>query len=119
MILADTTVWIDHFRRVDVEFIQCLEMRVVGGHDLVIEELALGTIPDRSATLASLENLHSFPNVSHEEMMALIRERKLYGRGIGAVDARLLSSVLIAGGCLWTRDKRLKAIARELGVSYD
>ena len=39
------------------------------------------------------------------------------GRGIGYVDAHLLAAARLAGAALWTRDKRLHAIAVELGVA--
>jgi predicted nucleic acid-binding protein len=41
------------------------------------------------------------------------------GLGIGFIDAHLLASCLIDHGTLlWTRDKRLAAVAQQLGVNY-
>ena len=39
------------------------------------------------------------------------------GRGIGFVDAHLLAATALNGNALlWTKDKRLAAVADELGV---
>lgn len=50
----------------------------------------------------------------------LVEERRLWGRGLSAVDAALLASVVVPPGILlWTRDERLRQAARELGVLAD
>ena len=42
------------------------------------------------------------------------------GKGVGYIDVHLLASVLIQGDAqLWTRDKRLLAIARSTALSYE
>jgi hypothetical protein len=42
------------------------------------------------------------------------------GGGIGYVDAHLLASVALAGQMrLWTRDKRLQAVATSLALAYE
>lgn len=40
------------------------------------------------------------------------------GRGIGYVDASILASALLVQANLWSRDKRLMALATELGCAY-
>ena len=41
-------------------------------------------------------------------------------RGIGYIDVHLLASIALSGdGRLWTRDRRLAAVARELDVAFD
>jgi hypothetical protein len=41
------------------------------------------------------------------------------GRGIGYIDVHLLASVALTGtGRLWTRDRRLAALAAELDLSF-
>lgn len=55
---------------------------------------------------------------SDEEVMHLVEQQKLFGRGIGWVDAQLLASArLTPGARLWTGDKRLAALAQVLGVA--
>lgn len=120
MILVDSSVWIDHFRHGDLELVEQLGRDVIGTHPLVIEELALGSLAERSTTLELLANLYGFPWVAHEELMALIESRVLWSRGLGAVDAQLLGSVLVVpGAALWTRDKRLRRAAADAGVLWD
>jgi len=48
----------------------------------------------------------------------LIEGQRLFGRGIGYVDAHLLAAVrLTADAKLWTVDRRLQAVATELGLA--
>ena len=69
--------------------------------------------------LALLESLQGFPVLTHEEVMALVNGRRLGVRGLSAVDAHLLGSVMLVGGArLWTRDKRLLAACRDGAVAY-
>ncbi|MFZ5850614.1 MAG: type II toxin-antitoxin system VapC family toxin [Actinomycetota bacterium] len=117
MILVDTSVWIDHLHRADPQLTAALEADEVGQHPYVLEELALGSIPERPRFLVLLESLRPFPLLSHGELMALVEARQLWGRGLSAVDAHLIGSVLLApAGRLWTRDSRLRSVADECGV---
>lgn len=117
MILVDTSVWIDHLHATDTELVQLLESDAVGSHPLVIEELALGRIAERATLLDGLASLTAFPVLSHGEVLQLVEVQPLWGRGLNAVDAHLLGSVLITPGArLWTRDKRLRSAAEEAGV---
>jgi len=52
---------------------------------------------------------------THDEALAMIEQYKLMGRGVGFVDVHLLASARLSKATLWTRDKRLAAIAAELG----
>ena len=53
-------------------------------------------------------------------MRYFIQERRLWGRGLSAVDAAILASVVVTPGMsLWTRDKRLRQAARDAGVLAD
>ena len=89
----------------------------IGCHRLVIEELALGSMKQRGVVLGLLSGLYHFPTVTHLELLHLVDHRRLWGKGLSAIDANLLGSVaLVDGARLWTRDKRLKAICAELGV---
>lgn len=117
MILVDTSVWIDHLHATDSELVTMLGEDQVGTHPAVIEELALGAIKGRDQMLSLLADLWPFPAVSHSELLALADQRRLWGKGLSAVDAHLLGAVaLVAGSQLWTRDKRLHAACRDLGL---
>jgi len=50
-------------------------------------------------------------------VLLLIEDWRLFGIGIGYMDAHLLASVLLTPETrLWTRDKRLREIARQLSL---
>ena len=119
MILVDTSIWIDHFHAAEPSLVAFLRDDQVGCHRAVIEELALGSIKQRGLVLALLESLRGFPVLTHEEMMALVEGRQLWGRGLSTVDVHLLGSVMLVDGArLWTRDKRLLAACRDGGAAY-
>jgi hypothetical protein len=53
-----------------------------------------------------------------KEVLQFVAARGLFGRGIGYIDAHLLTSVqLTPGASLWTRDKRMLEIAGKLGLA--
>jgi predicted nucleic acid-binding protein len=119
VILVDTSIWIDHLHASEPSLVALLHDDQVGCHRAVIEELALGSIRQRDQVLTLLESLQRFPVVAHEEVMALVDGRHLWGRGLSAVDVHLLGSVMLVGGArLWTRDKRLLAACRDNGAAY-
>ena len=117
MILVDTSIWIDHLRASDATLVALLSSDEVGSHELIIEELALGSIKDREAVLGLLADLVAFPILDHAELLSLVERRRLWGRGLSAIDAHLVGSVaLMPGASLWTCDKRLKSAADDIGV---
>lgn len=118
MILVDTSVWIDHLRSTDHALFTELEAVRVLCHPFVIGEIALGNVKARKQTLELLRQLPQAPVAHSNELLYLIEQHKLHGRGIGWTDAHLLASTLLAGDArLWTRDKRLHACAAELGIA--
>jgi predicted nucleic acid-binding protein len=119
MILADTSVWIDYFREGLPELAERLRRSVVVMHPFVVGELACGNFSNRDATIELLQQLRSVTVAEHDEVFRFIRARKLYGRGIGYVDAHLLAAATIEGCQLWTKDKRLHAMAATLGVGVN
>lgn len=87
-------------------------------HPFVIGELACGALPNRAVLLEQLARLPGAPLASRSETMGLIERHALAGRGIGWIDVHLLASAMLAGHAqLWTRDKRLHAVAVELGLA--
>ena len=116
-VLVDTTIWIDHLRKTEPVLVDLLERDQVCVHQSVITELALGNLKNRSIFLKALERLMIVRNVDDQGVRHLVEERHLWGRGISAVDAALLASVVVTSGVsLWTRDKRLRQAARDVGV---
>lgn len=120
MTLVDTSVWIDHIARPDPRMVKLLADGEVVTHPLDIAEVALGSLRQRAERLSDLATLPSLSGVSSEVVVRAIDSWKLYSRGIGAVDAHLLCTVMRAESViLWTRDKRLRAVADELGVQCE
>jgi len=117
VILVDTSVWVDHLHATEPELVDLLARDEVGSHPMVEEELALGSLKGRSSVISLLSALHRFPSISHEEILDFVDGRRLWGRGLSAADVHLLGSVLLEGGSgLWTRDKRLRSAAPDVGV---
>lgn len=116
-VLVDTNIWIDHLRKTEPVLVDLLERDQVCMHQSVITELALGNLKNRSFFLKMLERLMIVRNVDDQGVRHLVEERRLWGRGLSAVDAALLASVVVTPGVsLWTRDKRLRQAARDVGV---
>ncbi|MFO8085730.1 MAG: PIN domain-containing protein [Desulfobacterales bacterium] len=118
MILADTNVWIKHFRESDAELISQLNIGFVVCHPFIIGELACGNIGNRAEILMLLQAIPSSPVVETTEILEFIENYSLMGRGLGYVDIHLLASAIIGNVVLWTFDRRLREAATELGVSY-
>ena len=115
MILADTSVWVDHLRRSDAALRAALEANEICIHPMVIGELACGNLRNRSI-LVNLQLLPQATVASHDEALAMIEQHTLMGRGVGFVDVHLLASAKLSKATLWTRDKRLAAVADGFGL---
>jgi predicted nucleic acid-binding protein len=117
LILADTSIWIDHLRAGNKELGKHLNQGQIVIHPLIIAELALGSLQERRKTLALLDLLPQVRVAQLSEVRLMIEARRLYSRGIGLTDAHLIASVFInPSTLLWTRDKRLRKAAEDLGI---
>jgi predicted nucleic acid-binding protein len=117
MILADTSVWINHLDKPsEVMSRLLLEDRILL-HPFVIGEVALGNLRNRHAILASLQKMPTLPVTDESDVLTMITSHNLFGSGVGYVDCHLLSSVALAKARLWTSDKRLAAAATKMNVS--
>lgn len=86
-------------------------------HPFIIGEIAVGSLRQRDVILRGLSALPRVNVADHNEVMHLIAQREIYGRGIGYVDAHLLASLQISDDtALWTRDKRLQQVALTLEI---
>ena len=98
--------------------VELLAAREVLGHPFVTGEIALGNLRRRDAILSDLQVLSQATLATHEEVLDLINRPRLYGRGIGFVDAHLLAAVrLTPDAGLWTSNGRLRRVAAELGLA--
>ena len=118
MILVDTSVWIDHFHHSDEDLKELLLSNQVCIHPFILGELSCGNISNRKEVLSLLRTLRSLDLVLDEEVFLLIEDRKLFGKGLGFIDIHLLASAMIHHFPIWTRDKSLSRVARELGVDF-
>jgi predicted nucleic acid-binding protein len=118
VILADTSVWVDHLRVSDKALVTLLDAGMVLVHPFVIGELALGSLRQRETVLRALAGLPHVGAVTDAEALHFIERHALFGRGIGYIDAHLLAAAqLTAGTELWTNDKRLHGVAVQLGLA--
>jgi predicted nucleic acid-binding protein len=118
VILADTSVWVDHLRAGDKSLAALLDAGMVLAHPFVIGELALGNLRQREIVLKALADLPHASVATDAEVLHFIERHALSGRGIGYIDAHLLAAVkLTAGAELRTNDKRLHRIAVQLGLA--
>jgi predicted nucleic acid-binding protein len=118
MTLVDTSVWVDHFRRGSPDLVEMLEQGKVLVHDYVIGELACGHLRNRQTTLDSLAGLPHARMATHREVLSFVQNHRLFGKGIGWIDAHLLASAESSGAQVWTLDRRLMRVAYPLGLSH-
>jgi len=119
MILVDTSVWIDHLRQSEPGLVAILEAGQVVMHPFIIGELACGNLGRRGELIALLQALPVAPVATDGEALGFIDRRHLMGRGIGYLDVHLLASVALDGDAtLWTRDRRLAAVAGDLALIH-
>ncbi len=119
MILVDTSVWIDHLRVADTKLAALLARGTVGMHPMIIGELACGNLKNRTELLSLWRNLPRIGAATDAEALYFIERHQLMGKGVGYIDIHLLAAVMLQGDALlWTRDKRLAALAVNLGLSF-
>jgi len=116
MILVDTSIWIDHLRSGNDRLKSLLLDQQVLCHPFVIGELACGMLHNRQEILRMLKALPEAHLLEHEEIMSFVDARRLYGLGIGWVDAHLLASTLLTHCAIWTFDKPLRRAVAVLNV---
>jgi predicted nucleic acid-binding protein len=119
LILVDTSVWVDHLRGGDAQLVDLLERARVVMHPFVVGEMACGSLRNRSSILELLLDLPAAAVAENDEVLGFIERHALHGKGIGYVDVHLLASAaLTAGAKLWTRDKKLRVVAKALGFAF-
>ena len=118
MILADTSLWVQHFRRGVPEFAEALQNGDISIHPVVIGELACGNLAERARTLTALCSLPRVETGAPEECLNFIESHALHGRGIGWNDIQLLVAARLSRNPLWSLDTRLTAAAIQLSVAF-
>jgi predicted nucleic acid-binding protein len=117
LILADTSIWIDHFRSGNKDLQKALNSGQIVIHPWIVAELALGSLRDRAKTLAMLDLLPQVRVARTSELRLTIEARRLYNLGIGLTDAHLIASVFLdPPTLLWTKDKQLRKVAESFAI---
>ena len=121
MVLVDTSVWIRSLANrapYTAELARLLGLNEVAGHELVYGELLIGDRGGRGKLLTAYERMHQASLIPHRDVAAFVRDRRLYGRGIGWIDVHLLASAIVGRLQVWTVDSGFSAVAKELGIAY-
>jgi predicted nucleic acid-binding protein len=120
VILIDASIWIDHIRSANRAIPELVDARKVLCHPFVIGEVAMGQFRGRGVFLTGLQKLQSAEVASDPEVMTLVERHRLFGKGIGYVDAHLLAAAFLTPEArLWTRDKRLKDAAKQMKLAAE
>lgn len=118
-VLVDTSVWVGHFKQHNEALVALLLAGWVVCHPRVVLEVACGIRPQRQPIIGMLGELETSPVATPVELLTLLERQAIFGRGCGFVGLSLLASALLGQQTLlWTLDKRLNAIAQELGLAY-
>lgn len=119
MILIDTSVWIEHLSKGGRIIEDLLKTSKALIHPFVIGEIACGNLADRAEILSLLNDLPTLPVAAESSVLYFIEQNQLMGLGIGYIDAHLLTATALEPPTrLLTLDKRLKAAAEALNLSY-
>jgi predicted nucleic acid-binding protein len=119
MIIADTSIWVDYFKKENPDFSRLIEDQQISLHPYVYGELLLGGLPSDQQLEDDFSLMPVAPVATVDEVNAFIRWAGLTAAGIGYVDTHLLISArLIPGARLWTTDKNLAKQARKLELEY-
>lgn len=116
MILVDTSVWVEHFRRGRTGLPELLDDEQIFSHPFIIGELACGNLRNRREILGLLGALPCARIADHQEVLHLLDSARLYGRGLGWVDLHLLASAMITACGLRTLDRSLQLAAASLRI---
>ncbi len=118
MIIADTSIWVQHFRRGLPNFKKILFDGRICMHPVVLGELAVSNLASRARVLAALKILPRTKIATQEECLDFIENHSLYGHGVGWNDVQLIVAARISGNRLWSLDHRLSKAAVGLGVAF-
>jgi predicted nucleic acid-binding protein len=122
MVLVDTSVWVRFLagrQPYATGLDELLTRDEVVGHEMVFGELLIGDRGGRVKLLGSYVQMQQSNTIPHNEVVEFVRERRLFGRGVGWIDLHLLASAVVGQLELWTADRQFAAVAAELRISFD
>lgn len=121
MVLVDTSIWIRFLAGTEPyasELDRLLAADEVFGHDFVYGELLIGDRGGRAKLLAAYKAMQQASSVPNSEVVEFVTHRKINGRGIGWIDAHLIAAAMVAHCTLWTADRPLADVAKDIGAAY-
>lgn len=118
MILVDSSVWISHLKTANKQLVSLLQDNTVLIHPFILGELSLGSMKNRDEFLSLIDLLPSCIESNNRETLQFVNTHKLFGQGIGWIDANLLVSCFKSKSKIWTLDKSLQKIASRFHLSF-
>ena len=118
MTLVDTSVWVEHFRKGDLKLQDLLADSKAVVHPFIIGELACGNLKNRAEILHLLSELPQSIVAEQGEVLKLVDSKRLFGTGLGWIDAHLLASALLSSVTLISYVKAVREAASRLGIKY-
>ncbi|HET9783528.1 MAG TPA: type II toxin-antitoxin system VapB family antitoxin [Terriglobales bacterium] len=106
--------WMKKTLNIDAELLA--EARKVSGAATDTETIRQGL--QALVRRAAYERLPWAVVAPHAEVVALARQHRLTGRGLGWVDMHLLAAARRGGFRVWTAEEPLAAAAAEMGVGW-
>jgi predicted nucleic acid-binding protein len=117
MVLVDTSVWVAHLRQGAIGLEDWLAEGRVWCHPFIIGELACGNLQNRAEIISLLQALPQASVAGPDEVLQMIDNYGLMGKGLGYIDVHLLAAARLSAVPLWTLDKRLHETARKLQLA--
>ena len=114
MILVDTSIWIDHFKKKNEILSQWILDGMVCTHSLIIQEICLGDFKQKVKIIDSLKHLIIIPMISHQEFILFSTKHNF--RKVGVVDVHLIASAILSRCSIMTSDKSLALAAQKVDL---
>jgi predicted nucleic acid-binding protein len=118
LVLVDTSVWVQHFRRIVPQLVTLLAAGEVVAHPVVVGELAVGGLRNRPQTLADLRALPLVAECSPNDALDFLEQRRLYNVGLSWGDVQLLAAAVLNAIPLWTFDAALHQHAQAAQLAW-
>ncbi|MGC9341140.1 MAG: PIN domain-containing protein [Bacteroidales bacterium] len=118
-IILDTSIWIEYFKGNDEYFDICqqlIEKGEVKTIEIIFAELLQGARNKREIEMIKAY-FELLPKVEKGHLYLLAGEyaqkEKLINKGIGLIDACIITATITSGSKLWTLDKKITAFLNE------